>query len=230
MPMKGAFSPTWLNRIQTTCTQAPGGRITISSHVGNDLIEKNLQRANPKRTAAVLIPLCNRHGVSSLLFTQRSDDVSTHKGQVSFPGGHIDAGETPIDAAIRECYEELGDNIGNITVLGICQTIPAITGTLVTPVLAYIDKDIGDFEHFEPSPGEVKKVFTHSVEELLTPNFRTIQTYERNGVNFKMPVFNEEADTRIWGLTAMILDGVLKACIQPTIASTDGIAVSANHT
>lgn len=224
MSARVPFSPAWLQRIQFSCARAEGGRVTILPSILDDLLEKNALREKPKRTAAVLIPLCNRNGISSLIFTQRTDDVSTHKGQVSFPGGHVEAGETMIDAAIRECYEELGNNIGNISILGVCQTIPAITGTLVTPVIGFIDRDVADFEHFEPSPGEVKKVFSHTVEELLSPGFRTQQVHERNGIKWQMPVYNESADTRIWGLTAMILEGVLGASIYPTLVEDNEIS------
>ncbi|CAN0333722.1 unnamed protein product, partial [Ectocarpus sp. 4 AP-2014] len=68
---------------------------------------------------------CNRDGVASLLFTVRSRKVSTHKGEVSFPGGHLEHGEDAIEAALRETREEIGDSLGRIDVLGTCQTLPA---------------------------------------------------------------------------------------------------------
>ncbi|CAN0525287.1 unnamed protein product, partial [Ectocarpus sp. 8 AP-2014] len=61
---------------------------------------------------------CNRDGVASLLFTVRSGKVSTHKGQVSFPGGHSEPGEDAVEAALRETREEIGDSLGRIDVLG----------------------------------------------------------------------------------------------------------------
>ena len=60
-----------------------------------------------------------------MLFTARSQAVSTHKGQVSFPGGHIEAGEDAAAAAVREAVEECGSGIGPVQVLGLCQTVPA---------------------------------------------------------------------------------------------------------
>eukprot|EP00953_Heterococcus_sp_UTEX-ZZ885_P032175 16813-Heterococcus_DN1.PRE.1 len=77
------------------------------------------------RSAAVLVPLCNDNGVPSVLFTARSQAVSTHKGQVSFPGGHVEAGEDAAAAALREAIEECGSGIGSVQVLGLCQTVPA---------------------------------------------------------------------------------------------------------
>lgn len=72
----------------------------------------------PPRKAAVMLPLCNVDGAASCLFTKRTEEVGTHKGQVSFPGGHVDSGETSIDAARRELVEELGGAAASTTVLG----------------------------------------------------------------------------------------------------------------
>ena len=72
----------------------------------------------PPRKAAVMLPLCNVNGAASCLFTKRTEEVGTHKGQVSFPGGHVDVGETSIEAAQRELVEELGSAAGRTTVLG----------------------------------------------------------------------------------------------------------------
>mmetsp|Transcript_40143 Transcript_40143/g.65946 ORF Transcript_40143/g.65946 Transcript_40143/m.65946 type:complete len:174 (+) Transcript_40143:1-522(+) len=72
------------------------------------ILEKSKFWLKPNgRHAAVLIPLCNVNGRASILFTVRTDKVSTHKGQVSFPGGHLEPGETAAAAALRETGEEL---------------------------------------------------------------------------------------------------------------------------
>lgn len=120
------FTPQWISKIKSCSSSI----IPISEHVNNKLIEAK----SSVRRAAVLIPLCNRNGIASVMFNLRAQTVSTHKGQVSFPGGHIEPNETVEMAAIRETYEEMGESIGNFNILGTCQTVPAITGTLVTPV------------------------------------------------------------------------------------------------
>mmetsp|Transcript_27660 Transcript_27660/g.26471 ORF Transcript_27660/g.26471 Transcript_27660/m.26471 type:complete len:228 (-) Transcript_27660:628-1311(-) len=168
------------------------------------------------RKAAVLIPLCMFKGLPSVLFTLRSSRVSTHKNQVSFPGGHIDKDKSAIDAAIRETREELGPNIGEIEIISICQTIPAITGTLVTPVIGFMTKPFIDYNLFQPSEKEVDRIFIRSLKQLTDPSYKSYEPYERNGITLMMPVFGEhEKEERIWGLTAFILDSVLEKIILP---------------
>ena len=127
--------------------------------------------------------------------------------------------ESPIDCALRETHEELGNDIGPIRIIGQCEEIPAKTGTLVTPVLAFIENDVGDFENFVPSDGEVDRIFTRSVEYLLDPRNSTTESYTtKSGAKFTMPVFgHSDEKERIWGLTAVILKSLLDKAIVPTI-------------
>eukprot|EP01040_Poterioochromonas_malhamensis_P001348 gene1348-1429_t len=207
-----AFNERWLHSIQRICQTTVNQRIPIIPSMS-----MNLHLKKDRKHAAVLIPLCNRNNIASLIFTKRTDRVGTHKGQVSYPGGHLDINETPIDAAIRETYEELGSKIGNITILGVCQTIPAITGTLVTPVIGYLDSDIGDFEQFEPNEDEVSVLFSRPIDQLNSDSYRSYEMLQRGGVEFKAPSFGEkDDDCRIWGLTAIITDSVLNNVIIPT--------------
>ena len=87
---------------------------------------------------------------------------------------------------------------------------------------------MGDFEHFEPSEGEVERVFTRSIEQLLDPAYKRYETLQRDEKSPKvtMPVYgwpDENGDKnsienqeRIWGLTAVILDSVLAKVVAPT--------------
>lgn len=211
-----ATNRAWITQIEKYCLQDINKRIIIANG-----ISKNLHTVEDKKRAAVLIPLCNRNNQASVLFTKRTNKVGTHKGQVSFPGGHLNPGESAISAAIRESYEELGENIGDIKVLGVCQTIPAITGTLVTPVIGFFTKDVGEFEHFSPNEDEVGAVFTRSIDQLTSTNYQSFQTFQRNGKEIQLPVFGEDDEYRIWGLTATILDAVLRNVIVPLKPNDD---------
>ena len=175
----------------------------------SDVMKIDHLTSGPK-TAAVLVPFCNFQGVPSLIFTLRSTAVSTHKGQVSFPGGHINDGEGAIEAAIRETKEELGIGIGEIEIVTQLQAISAITGTMVTPVIGFLTKDFTDYSSFTPNPDEVERVFIRSIDQLIRPEYRTFETFHRDGSSTNIPVFGaNEKEERIWGLTAFILGNVL---------------------
>lgn len=166
-----------------------------------------------KRKAAVLVPVANVNGEISVIFTKRSENLSSHRGHISFPGGHIEKNETFIEAAVREFKEELGgeyDYEDSLEILGWTQTIPAITGVPVTPVVAALTNDIGSLsDSFDPDPAEVDFVFSRSITELLD--------YESEEKLLRMhsaPMY-ECPEGKIWGLTSIILHPILHKVIVP---------------
>lgn len=204
------FDSNILMKISSLCSKN-NGRFPVSKFV-RDNLHLDLPETSMKRRAAVLIPLVNRNGVASIMFQVRSYKVGSHKGQVSFPGGHIDANESPVEAALRETVEELGMHRQylDIEIIGIGQTVPAITGTLVTPVIGYFRDDVGDLSKFSYNRNEVSRIFTRTVEELQDKQRNSFETLERDGMKMKMPIFGiNDNDERIWGLTALILRQVL---------------------
>lgn len=207
------FSKLWIDSILRKCASSP---VIIRDF--NRISQKNLKS---EKTAAVLVPLCNYNGEASIIFTVRTQNVGTHKGQVAFPGGHTEPGETPSETAIRETYEELGEGIGEVQVLGQCQTIPSITGTLVTPVIGFVCDDLV-MEKLTPNANEVDKVFVRPLRQLLSPEYVKYQTSERFGMTWTMPIYGDhEGDERIWGLTAWVLEAVLKEAITPCIETEE---------
>mmetsp|Transcript_52534 Transcript_52534/g.67356 ORF Transcript_52534/g.67356 Transcript_52534/m.67356 type:complete len:251 (-) Transcript_52534:103-855(-) len=179
--------------------------------------EAKAERAS--RRAAVLVPFCLKEGKPAVLFTVRSQFVSTHKGHVSFPGGHQDEGEAAPAAAIRETIEELGNNIGPISLIARCTAIPAVTGTIVQPIIGFLEKDIGKepHSHFHLSDQEVDRVFALTIDDLYNPNLRIEnKLHPRKGKSGKWPIFQGDPHgAEVWGLTAFILDGILRKLITP---------------
>jgi 8-oxo-dGTP pyrophosphatase MutT (NUDIX family) len=109
------------------------------------------------KCAAVLIPLAFSGGEWHLLFTRRTDRVQSHKGQVSFPGGACDDGETkPEQTALRETEEEIGVRREDVTVLGRLSQLITITSYRVTPVVGIIPFPYA----FKVAGVEVARVFT----------------------------------------------------------------------
>jgi nudix motif 8 len=157
------------------------------------------------RRAAVLVPLCHVEGEASVLFTRRSETVGTHKGHVSFPGGMVDL-EDPdvVTAALRELEEELGVPRSEVDVLGCHHDASAITGVHVTPVIGFLGEV--SLASLTPSPHEIDEVFTLALPALVDPARRYQQDYGPRGC---LQVF-DAGPWPVWGLTAYILEGVLK--------------------
>ncbi|MGO8738312.1 CoA pyrophosphatase [Rhodoblastus sp.] len=89
----------------------------------------------PARPAAVLAPIVARDDGLFLLLTQRASHLSEHSGQIAFPGGKIDPGESPLDAALREAEEEIGLLRARIEILGCLDPYQTSTGFRVFPIV-----------------------------------------------------------------------------------------------
>jgi 8-oxo-dGTP pyrophosphatase MutT (NUDIX family) len=153
--------------------------------------------------AAVLVPIVTQPGEPErLLFTERRHDLSTHAGQIAFPGGKQDAEDADHAAcAVRETSEELGIEPAAVEVLGLLDDVPTPTRFVITPVVARLR---GPLE-MRPNPAEVASVFAAEVPALADP-----QRYTANGartflgVTYEMHEYRWEPH-RIWGATARIV-------------------------
>ncbi|HET7127024.1 MAG TPA: CoA pyrophosphatase, partial [Lysobacter sp.] len=115
--------------------------------------------------AAVLVGVVERDGVACVLLTLRTDGLRHHSGQVSFPGGRMEAGENALDAAKREAWEEIGLPASSVEPLGYLDPMLTITGFRVTPVVGWIAAAFVP----QPDPNEVAEVFEVPFSDLLLP-------------------------------------------------------------
>ena len=113
------------------------------------------ERPRPLREAAVLVPLVEREEGLSVLLTRRADTLTSHAGQIAFPGGRLDPGETPWAAALREAEEEIGLDPSLVEVAGLSSSYETGTGFHVTPVVGFVRPG---FE-VRPREAEVADVF-----------------------------------------------------------------------
>jgi len=137
-----------------------------------------------------------------VLLTERAHDMRSHPGQVSFPGGSIDPGETVVEAALREAEEEVGVVPGAVDVVG---CLPQLwlppSNFAVTPVLAWWREES---EVSVVDPREVHAVYRVPIEELLDPQHR-ISVRHPSGWRGPAFLIGEEKDLILWGFTAGVI-------------------------
>jgi mutator protein MutT len=148
------------------------------------------------KPAAVLVPIILRDEPMMLL-TQRHADLSKHAGQIAFPGGHVDAGETALQAALREASEEVGLDPKFVTPLGYLDGYLTITQYVVTPVVALVDAAC----NFTAQPQEVDDIFEVPLSFLMDAKNRQTQTREWKGMTRYFYVY-PHGERYIWGATA----------------------------
>lgn len=159
---------------------------------------------DPDRRSAVLMLFApSADGGTDVVLTTRSRDLRAHPGQVSFPGGRVDATDAgPVEAALRETWEEVGVDPATVDVVG---AMPALfltpSGNAVTPVLAWWPTP-GEVRVVDP--GEVERVERVSVAELLDPARRFTVAHPSG---YRGPGF-EAGGLFVWGFTALLLGAV----------------------
>ena len=151
------------------------------------------------RPAAVLIPVTDRPQPGVIL-TKRPDALRSHPGQVAFPGGKIDLGETPVEAALREAEEELAMARHHVRVIGATDNYVTGTGFDITPVLGVIPPDLP----LVPNPGEVESWFEVPLSHLFDTANYAEQSVWWGGAERRYFEMHYEG-YRIWGVTAGII-------------------------
>ncbi|TCZ64479.1 CoA pyrophosphatase [Roseicella aquatilis] len=154
--------------------------------------------------AAVLVPIV-LHAAPTILLTLRAAKMSSHAGQVSFPGGRIEAGETPEAAAVREAAEEVGLDPRLPELLGRLPDHHTGTGFHITPVVALVPPPL----NLVPDPREVEEPFELPLSVVLDPGAPERRRAEWKGHMREFWVWPHERHY-IWGATAAILVNLAK--------------------
>ncbi|XP_077998158.1 mitochondrial coenzyme A diphosphatase NUDT8-like, partial [Glandiceps talaboti] len=199
---------------------------SIFSDEGKRRAIKRMENTKPLRTltkhasqlGAVCIPLCVIDGEPSVLYTLRTIHLSQHRGEVSFPGGMAEQGDKDLNhTALRELEEELGISADSVEVWGSLIPLPDKSGKkAVTPIIGYVGEL--DLDALKPNEGEVEDVFTLTFKQLCTSENQRYTHFKATGPrreSMAMPVFLG-GPHRIWGLTAIITDQMLRVLL-PTV-------------
>jgi 8-oxo-dGTP pyrophosphatase MutT (NUDIX family) len=155
----------------------------------------------PLRSAAVLLGIVERAGEARVVLTQRTEELPTHAGQISLPGGKVDdADPGPVEAALRESREEIGLEDDLVRVIGMLDTYQTGTGYRILPVVGLVS----DAFEPRPEPREVAEVFEVPLAFLMNPDNHQRHSREWQGARryfYAMPYQHRY----IWGATAGIL-------------------------
>ena len=170
------------------------------------------------REAAVLVPLIEHEDGIHVLLTERSGDLSSHAGQVAFPGGRIDPEDDgPVDAALREAEEEVGLDRSFVNVVGFLDAYETGTRFRVVPVVGFVKPG---FE-LTLNPGEVDEAFEVPLAFLMDP-----ENHERHSATWKgkrrtfyaMPYDGHY----IWGATAGMIVNLYERAFARSLDLTQG--------
>ncbi|MBM3388623.1 MAG: CoA pyrophosphatase [Betaproteobacteria bacterium] len=172
------------------------------------------------RAAAVLMALVRRPEGLTVLLTQRTAHLKAHAGQISFPGGRLEADDASASAgALREAQEEVGLAPEAVEVLGQLPAYRTVTAFEVTPVLAWVQPPL----NLKPDPHEVQDIFEVPLDFLMNPAHHRRHCavlQDRTRQFLSMPwrgrgLSGEEREFFIWGATAAMLRNLYHLLARP---------------
>jgi 8-oxo-dGTP pyrophosphatase MutT (NUDIX family) len=156
------------------------------------------------RRAAVLVPLFVEAGELWVVLTRRSEELPQHRGQIAFPGGGVELGEDPWQAALRETEEELGLSAKPLLRLGQLDELDSSTGFRIVPCVAAVPWPA----EFKPSEAEIAEVFSVPLRALAQPQLVEEREVLVEGHRRSLRVYHVGRH-QVWGLTARVLQNLL---------------------
>lgn len=139
-----------------------------------------------------------------LILTLRTDDID-HGGQISFPGGRAEEGESKAETALREAREEIGIPSSEVQIIGqLSDLYVSHSNNLVTPVVGTLKEG----PTFEINPREVEEVFAIELDSLLKKKNLTVEDWNLHTYKYRVPYWDVHR-VPLWGATAMMLSELL---------------------
>lgn len=176
---------------------APRPRITIRA----------AETPGDPRQGGVLVLLYERVGRVHLVLTRRRDDLESHAGQISFPGGRREEEESLQTTAFREAYEEVGIPPADLNLLG------RLSSLYIPPSDYEVHPFVAWYRHgrpaFTPQETEVAEILEVPLSHLLDPDTRQEEPWEIRGYQLNVPFYLVEG-YKVWGATAMMLSDFLE--------------------
>jgi 8-oxo-dGTP pyrophosphatase MutT (NUDIX family) len=157
------------------------------------------------RPSAVLVALADGQQGAEVLLTRRSRHMRNHKGEISFPGGRLDPGETPVQAALREAEEEVGLDPSLVTVIGELDHLNTVVSrSSIVPIVGRVPSTLP----LHPASMEVERILWLPLAELVRPDTYRSERWGRTPTD-RLLHFFELDDETVWGATAHMLVDLL---------------------
>lgn len=158
------------------------------------------------KDSAVLAPLFHGpDGELRVVLTRRSGRMRNHRGEVAFPGGRVDAGETVLEAALREAHEEVALPPHHVEILGTLEPLTTVvSSSRITPFVGFVEQ----LPSLRPSAVEVERIFDVALADLIHPDCYREEIWDYPDGTFPVWFFEVEGDT-IWGATSRMLRRLL---------------------
>lgn len=157
--------------------------------------------AGSSRSSAVLIALHDTPDGPSVVLTRRTKNLSTHRGEMSFPGGRVDDGESVVDAALREAHEEVGLHPSLVNCVGELDGLSTmVSRSRIHPIVATVET----MPVLVPNLAEVDRIVHVPLAELAHHETYRREQWNRNGDDIDIHFFEIEGDT-VWGATGRML-------------------------
>jgi 8-oxo-dGTP pyrophosphatase MutT (NUDIX family) len=187
--MPPRFDDRALERLRAILAERPAIEIDAPNH----------------RRAAVLIPIVREHdGAYSLVFSRRAEALASHSGQIAFPGGAVETGESLEEAVTREADEEVGIPPRSVELIGRLDDLTTNSGFLVAPFCGIVHERVD----YVLQQSEVAEVFEVPLDALLgerQPEVRFVSYRQRRYPAY----FYRYRDYEIWGMTGRIVKSFL---------------------
>jgi 8-oxo-dGTP pyrophosphatase MutT (NUDIX family) len=214
--MTAAELREWIaSRLDPIETYDPASRIVRSDYDLNPEIDREQQTLSP---AAVLVPLVEHEAGVTVLLTRRADSLRSHRGQIAFPGGRRDPGETPWAAALREAREEIGLDPAFVSIAGLSSAYHTGSGYDITPVVGFVRPGFT----LAPNPDEVAEVFETPFAFLMDPGNHERRFLEQEGGLRRYFYAMPYQDRLIWGVTAGMLRALYERLYGPLLEAARG--------
>lgn len=156
------------------------------------------------RPAAVLIVLFADGDTVRLVLTHRSDLLPSHKGEISFPGGRIEPGESALDAALREAQEEVGLDPAEVELLGELDEVWSVGGYVVRPFVGWVAARPA----LEADQGEIQAILLPRLQDFTLPEVHRVTHFEVGGARYPIHHYALE-EAVVWGLTGGLVHRLL---------------------